>query len=202
MNDPTAERQRSFGEGPFDAFLNTTLSVAPSNLAQLHLFDNNTATNQFYKENRRLAYNENSPAEIEHYIVTRLKPTLALCRVQTKCMSCGAMYQPLNNIGGWQCRWHPGYMQSNDLYSCCNTRGPGCKRCDHSPQMRVFKRRWPNRSRAIRVPRYLHRVIRWNPESVDGVYNDEQNPAHSYCAVLRAEVDRNPPVSHRPISVI
>lgn len=192
-----------WGEGPFDAFLNTTLSVAPTNLSTAHLFDNASTTDRFYKETRRLAYNENSAASIEHYIIEKLRPTFELCRVDAKCRSCGSIYKPLDNIGRWQCRWHPGYIRADQTYSCCGRRnGLGCKRCDHSPILNAYQGRWPRRKRAVRVPRYLYRIIRWEPDSIDSAWENVDNPAHSFIGILRAEVERSPELSAQPVTVI
>lgn len=187
-----------FGEGPFDTFLNTTLTVAPSNLAHIHLYDNQSATDRYYGENRRLAYNEKSSASIEHYIMRKLEHTLELCNVDAKCRTCGITYKPLTNIGSWGCRWHPGYVQGNGFFSCCQRKGFGCKRCDHSPIVLDTPRdRWPRSRRTVKVPRYLHRIVKWKAESVSGVWSNEENPAHSYYGIQRAEVDTNPEVSRR-----
>ncbi len=182
-----------FGEGPFDNFLNTDLSVTPSNIAKVHLFDNQPATDQFYGESSRLAYNVNSPSSIEAYTLKRLNATFRLCDLETVCIDCNSKFRPLDNIGTWRCRWHPGYLQQNGVFSCCRRRGVGCKRCDHSSHSHTFQTRWPRERRAIRVPRYLNKMLNWQDSSVHSYWDDAENPAHSYFGILRAEVVETQP---------
>ena len=72
---------------------------------------------------------------------------------QRQCIRCNAVYTDMDNVGAWQCRWHPGPLQGPDpmpfgapacTFACCGVapraglaawQGPdaarGCQPCDH-----------------------------------------------------------------------
>ena len=57
---------------------------------------------------------------------------LAELHAAQQCIRCNRSYRELDNLGQWQCSFHPGHVQYDagvhilpDSYTCCNTPAPG-----------------------------------------------------------------------------
>jgi len=78
------------------------------------------------------------------------------------CAYCGAHYTEQQNVGQWQCYYHPGRAmpdrrvrtwEPRDRWTCCNRidDAPGCAACDHSET-----RAWDHgRKVVVAVPEFL-----------------------------------------------
>lgn len=84
------------------------------------------------------------------------------------CLTCGKQFDLMNNMGGLECRQHPGFIQDDERWSCCGQKiyrvqyvrnrthlrtlsctvgktpynvppkVPGCQRCDHNTSQRPY----------------------------------------------------------------
>jgi hypothetical protein len=132
------------------------------------------------EEERILNHAEMSDAQLDAILVVRYQASLAALREMRVCVYCNMQYREIDNLGAWECAYHPGTLCQPEgvmgrRYKCCGQAfgRPPCRSCDHTMGERVYEKYLGNVF--VAVPRYAI-----NSEEMRGV----EIPAD---AVLRCE---------------
>ena len=179
------------GRGPFDAFLDEEFVVTPLDAQKFWKASasNTAGERNLFAQQSTLPYNPEDRDSIVLWLISKVQGTLVWLSKPQICAFCEEEYVPLNNLGRWMCRWHPGERLEKN-FSCCGASGRGCQPCDHTPILKVGQRRWTPDNVGVRVPQLLYQTLRFREESVaEDVQNDE-DVARSHFWLNRAPKDR------------
>jgi hypothetical protein len=175
-------------KGPFDAFLDEEFVVAALDAKKFWKASASTAANtvNLFAQQSSMPYNPDDMDSVGQWLISKVEHTLDWLSIPLRCAYCQEMYEPVHNLGSWDCRWHPGELLGA-FYSCCggdNSRG--CQPCDHSPIYKTGQPRWTFRNSTIRVPQLLFRILQFQIDSVIENVQDDEDVARSYFWLNRA----------------
>jgi hypothetical protein len=136
-----------------------------------------------------LPYDPASPASMSAYIDNSLGPQLLEeLLVMRHCAYCRRHYRERDNIGQYQCSYHPevAVQQSGLLVCCKNPLGSiGCRMADHRPALRVGDTMWTADDRVVRIPQAIAHRYKIADSAIVGFSNNRIDPVRSYLIVSR-----------------
>ena len=136
-----------------------------------------------------LPYDPASPASMSAYIDKVLGPQLLEELIVVRhCAYCKRHYRERDNIGQYQCSYHPnGAVQHAGRLACCD-RPPdseGCRAADHRPALRIGNTMWTTEDRSVRIPQALAHRYKVGDAAVLGFSVNRSDPVRSYLIVSR-----------------
>jgi hypothetical protein len=106
------------------------------------------------------------------------------------CAFCRQEYREADNLGTWQCSWHPErYRRNNECRYCNRTILQfGCHRCDHTPVAKPREARWHNENVFFPLPYTLDSDFPVNGKSPQfELRHTDGNPSADYVIRVRSE---------------
>ena len=177
------------GEGPFDKFLHQRDDADDADFLASRAFDRNTDIRPFLRQPGVLPFKDAISRDV--WLDKELGPILENLRIgERRCMFCNAVYKNIDNLGRWQCGWHPGKVDDLGYYTCCNREAPfvGCKRCDHSPSYEAYRPRWNTNNTLIDIPSSTMGILQPEADSLIAEGINSVNPARSLFRIKRAQI--------------
>lgn len=175
------------GRGPFDAFLTQRDDREDGDFLAARVFDRDVNLQPFLRQGDTLPYTDS--ASRERWLNEQLRPILDRLQEKRRCVFCNVEYKNIDNIGRWQCVWHPLPLQPDNTYECCGRPGStrGCKPCDHSPSYDVTVARWDTHNTLIDIPTAVTSELRPKKEAYKAEGVNTRNPARSLFRIQRAK---------------
>lgn len=177
------------GKGPFDKFIKQSDFAENADYLTARAFDRGTDIRPFLRQPGVLPYD--SPASKDAWLDKELGPILRQLDLDRRvCAYCNVVYKNLDNIGRWQCSWHPAQVNGDNVYTCCGKSAPamGCLRCDHNSLWEPNKSRWNDENTMIDVPISTLEVLRCDRTSIIAEGVNTSNPARSVYRLRRTQI--------------
>jgi hypothetical protein len=131
-----------------------------------------------------IGYDRTNVLHMQSWLYTQLEKELTHMSGFEYCQNCKRSYTEKENIGRFECRYHPGAYVGL-TYSCCYGSIP-CQPCDH----RTKRGDWPHSELTLAVPLHLLSLLKTHKDAIlEPVYANEHDPARSYVFVRRANVE-------------
>jgi hypothetical protein len=181
-------------QNPFYAFLNATDEAQHADLLTLRAVDRGVDVRDYLRRPGDLPYLPNNSESRDRWLNKQLGPILARLQQDRRlCVFCGLHYSNIDNIGRWQCRFHPGSVDGKGAFTCCGSafNSMGCRLCDHSPMSDLRNARWHHDNVNFDLPQAVEHLIQPRPEAyVQPPANaiNKRNPARSFFRVRRADL--------------
>ncbi len=128
-----------------------------------------------------LSYASMEPAQIDSVLARRFGASLEALEAERECAYCKQIYREIDNIGAWDCAYHPGTLNYASTYvgkrySCCGQAAGSraCMSCDHV-MAKIYE---SNLGRVfISIPRYAlnSQVMREASIAADAIMAREPN---------------------------
>jgi len=128
-----------------------------------------------------LGYLSMDQAQIDSVLARRFAASLKALGLERECAYCRQIYREIDNIGAWDCAYHPGTLYYADTYvgtrySCCGQAAGSraCTSCDHG-MAKIYE---SNMGRVfISIPRYAlnSEVMREAAIAADAILPCEPN---------------------------
>lgn len=183
-----SESGRTQTAGPFDDFLYQTDAADDGDFLTSRVFDRGVDVAPFLRQAGTLPYTDEASRKV--WVDAQLKPVIEQLQDVRRCVYCNAMYKNIDNIGTWQCSWHPERADHEDYYRCCGRHAAsnGCQPCDHNSVASVREGRWTDKNDLIDVPMAIVDQLQPHQEAYAFKGVNPTNPARSLYRLRRAKV--------------
>lgn len=178
-------RQPAALGGVFDSFLDGKVSGQEINAQQEWQGVSRAA-------NTGLPYDPARHHTMIDYVDRQVGPELlAQLGARLVCAQCGIPFHEKNNIGKFQCTYHPlPVVLLRNPHPCCGqpAGSAGCRTGDHRAQTGQGTALWTRDDCTVRIPRVLaarYHIDESDPGVVLAVATDSKDPARSYLIVSR-----------------